>query len=184
MATARRKQGFTVFLTGLSGAGKSTLASGLTPILRRRTKLRVALFDGDEVRRSICSDLGFSKADRDLNVRRIGMIASEITAAGGIAICALIAPYAAARREARATVERVGTFVEVHVSTPLAVCEARDPKGLYASARAGEIASLTGIDDPYEAPEAPEIRIDTTDLDAERAVARVVVELERLGLLD
>jgi sulfate adenylyltransferase len=177
------QHGFTVLLTGLPGAGKSSIASGLTTVLRERTALDVTLLDGDQVRRHLSSDLGFSKADRDANVRRIGSVASEITAKGGVAICALIAPYASARREARSMVERVGVFVEVHVATPLAVCEARDPKGLYKRARAGEIEGFTGIDDPYEEPETPEIRIDTTELDADRAIDRVLAGLERLDLL-
>jgi len=183
LRSARRLRGFTLFLTGLSGAGKSTIARGVSPLIAQRTNLNVTLFDGDEVRQRVSRDLGFSKADRDTNIRRIAALASEINAEDGIAICALIAPYAQARREARAVVEQVAPFVEVHVATPIDVCEKRDSKRLYAKARAGEIVAFTGVDDPYEVPESPELRVDTSRLTESQAVEEVMHLLERLEVL-
>ncbi len=180
---SRGRQGFTVLFTGLSGAGKSTLATALAALLRETGERPVALLDGDAARRRFSGDLGFSREDRETHLRRVGCVAAGVTRRGGIAICALIAPYAAARRELRERIEAVGGFVEVHVSTPLGTCEARDPKGLYARARAGLVKGLTGIDDPYEAPRSPDIAVDTSGLQPEVAARGVLAELERLGLI-
>ncbi len=179
----RHRQGFTVFFTGLSGSGKSTLANALMVKLLERGDRPVTLLDGDLVRKMLSSELGFSREHRDLNVRRIGFVASEITKHRGVAICAPIAPYAATRREVRERVSQYGGFIEVHVATPLEVCEARDRKGLYAKARAGLIKGFTGIDDPYEAPEAPELRIDTSECTPEEAVQEILLKLESLGYI-
>ena len=179
----RHRQGFVVLLTGLSGAGKSTLAHALVAMLRENGERRVVLLDGDIVRKNLSSELGFSREHREINLRRIGFVAAEIARAGGVAICAPIAPYAATRRELRETVEAVGGFVEVYVSTPLETCEARDRKGLYARARAGLIEAFTGIDDPYEPPEAPDIEIDTADIRPDLAAHRIFVKLESLGFI-
>ena len=179
----RHRQGFTVLFTGLSGAGKSTLANVLVAMLRESGDRRVTLLDGDVVRKNLSSELGFSAEHREINLRRIGFVAAEITRNGGIAICAPIAPYAATRRELRETIEAVGGFVEVHVSTSLETCEARDRKGLYAKARAGLIKGFTGIDDPYEAPESPDLAIDTADIRPDLAGHRIFVKLESLGFI-
>lgn len=179
----RERQGFTVFFTGLSGAGKSTLARALAARLMEMGGRCVTLLDGDIVRRHLSSELGFSKAHRDVNVRRIGFVASEITKNRGIAICAPIAPYHQTRRDVRAMVEAVGGFVEVHVATPIETCESRDRKGLYAKARAGLIPEFTGVSDPYEVPEAPELAIDTTSLGIDEAVQQVLLKLEHEGYL-
>ena len=180
---SRDKQGFTVFFTGLSGSGKSTLAKVLTIKLLELGGRRVTLLDGDIVRKHLSSELGFSKAHRDINIRRIGYVASEITKNNGIAICAPIAPYRATRRAVRAMIEQHGGFIEVYVATPLEVCERRDLKGLYAKARAGLVKEFTGISDPYETPEQPAIIIDTTDLSVEEAAQRVLLKLEHEGYL-
>ena len=180
---ARHKQGFTVFFTGLSGAGKSTIANALLVRLLELGTRPVTLLDGDIVRKHLSSELGFSREHRNLNVQRIGFVASEITKNGGIAICAPIAPYAAARQSVREMVSQFGLFVETHVATPLEVCEQRDRKGLYALARAGKLKEFTGISDPYEAPETPELRIDTSDTSPDEAVQRIVLKLESLGLI-
>lgn len=177
----RDRQGFTVFFTGLSGSGKSTIASALRATLTERTGRPVTFLDGDLVRRHLSSELGFSREHRDLNILRIGWVASEITRHGGIAICAPIAPYDAIRKEVRSMIEPVGGFVLVHVSTPLAVCEQRDRKGLYAKARAGLIPQFTGISDPYEEPADATLTLDTTNTSADDAVAAVVAYLERQG---
>ena len=177
----RHREGFTLLFTGLSGAGKSTLANALAAMLRECGDRRVTLLDGDAVRRLLSSELGFSREHRELNLRRIGFVAGEVTRHGGIAVCALIAPYAAARRELRRNIETVGGFVEVHVSTPLGTCQARDPKGLYAKARTGLIEGLTGIDDPWEPPENPDVEIDTTHIQPCLAVQRILAKLESLG---
>jgi len=179
----RERQGFTVFFTGLSGAGKSTLARSLAARLMEMGGRSVTLLDGDIVRRHLSSELGFSKAHRDINVRRIGFVASEITKNRGIAICAPIAPYRQTRRAVRAMIEAVGGFVEVHVATPIETCESRDRKGLYAKARAGLIPEFTGVSDPYEIPENPELAIDTTSLGIDEAVQQVLLKLEREGYL-
>jgi len=180
----RHRQGFTVFFTGLSGAGKSTLANALRVKLLEMGGRAVTLLDGDIVRKHLSSELGFSREHRDLNIRRIGFVASEITKNGGAAICAPIAPYRQTRREVREMVEEAGGgMIEVYVSTPLAVCEQRDRKGLYAKARAGEIKGFTGIDDPYEPPEDPELEIDTAQCSVDEACQRILLKLEALGFV-
>ena len=181
----KSRQGITVFFTGLSGSGKSTVANALMAKLMEIGGRRVTLLDGDLVRKHLSSELGFSKEHRDLNIQRIGFVAGEITKNGGVAICAPIAPYAATRRFVRNLVEETGGgFMEVHVATPLEVCEQRDRKGLYAKARAGLIKQFTGIDDPYEAPEAPELRLDTTDCTPDEAAQQVILKLEELGYIN
>jgi sulfate adenylyltransferase len=179
----KHRQGFTVLFTGLSGAGKSTLANALMIKLLELGGRSVTLLDGDLVRRHLSSELGFSKKHRDLNILRIGFVASEITKAGGVAICAPIAPYASIRRRVREMVEAYGTFVEIYVATPLEVCEQRDTKGLYAKARAGLLSNFTGIDDPYEVPETPDVVIHTERETPDVAAQRIVLKLEALGLI-
>jgi sulfate adenylyltransferase len=179
----RHAQGFTLFFTGLSGAGKSTIANALRAKLMEIGGRPVTLLDGDAVRKHLSSELGFSKEHRNLNVLRIGYVASEITKNGGIAIAAPIAPYALARRQVRELIETYGGFVEVHVATPLEECERRDRKGLYKLAREGKIKQFTGIDDPYETPFAPEVRIDTTAFSPDEAANAIIIELEGMGLL-
>ncbi|MFQ5972920.1 MAG: bifunctional sulfate adenylyltransferase/adenylylsulfate kinase [Alphaproteobacteria bacterium] len=179
----RHEQGFTILFTGLSGAGKSTIAKAVLTKLMELGSRSVTLLDGDIVRKHLSSELGFSKEHRDLNVLRIGYVASEITKAGGVALCAPIAPYAVTRRYVRELVEAAGGFVEVYVSTPLTVCELRDRKGLYAKARAGVIPHFTGIDDPYEEPEAPDLEIDTQGISPEEAAQRLMLKLEHLGFV-
>jgi sulfate adenylyltransferase len=179
----RGRQGVTVFFTGLSGAGKSTIARVLLSKLLEIGDRTVTLLDGDIVRKNLSSELGFSRAHRDLNILRIGFVASEITKHGGIAICAPIAPYRETRRKVRAMVEAHGGFVEVHVATPLAACESRDRKGLYAKARAGLIKEFTGISDPYEAPEQAELVIDTCDCTPLEAAQMIITRLEAEGFI-
>jgi sulfate adenylyltransferase len=179
----RSKQGFTVFFTGLSGSGKSTIANALMIKLLELGGRPVTLLDGDLVRKRLSSELGFSKEHRDLNILRIGYVASEITKNGGAALCCPIAPYSATRRQVRAMVSDSGGFIEVHVATPLAECERRDRKGLYAKARQGLLQNFTGIDDPYEAPENPELRIDTSDCSVDEAAQRIILKLEQLGFI-
>ncbi len=178
-----RRQGFTVFLTGLSGAGKSTIAKVLCSRFLEIGDRPVTLLDGDIVRHHLSSELSFSKEHRDVNVRRIGFVASEITKNRGIAICAPIAPYAATRSEIRRMIEGYGGFIEVHVSTALEVCERRDRKGMYAKARAGLIRGFTGVDDPYEVPEAPELRVDTQGLTPDEAAQEVLLYLGQRGYI-
>lgn len=181
---AKRRQGFTILFTGLSGAGKSTVArTVMAKLMALGGERQVTLLDGDLVRKHLSSELGWSREHRDLNNLRIGYVASEITKHRGIAICAPISPYAETRRKMREMVEPYGGFIEVHVATPLEICEQRDRKGLYAKARAGLMKSFTGISDPYEAPEAPELRIDTTELSPEEAAQAVLLKLEHLGYL-
>ena len=177
----RHGQGFTVFFTGLSGSGKSTIANVLLVKFLELGGRPVTLLDGDLVRKHLSSELGFSKAHRDLNIRRIGYVASEITKNGGIALCAPIAPYDAVRKDVRSMVQPLGGFILVHVATPLAICEQRDRKGLYAKARAGIIKEFTGISDPYEEPADADISIDTTRLTAEEAAQQIVLHLEKEG---
>ncbi len=177
------KQGLTLFFTGLSGSGKSTIAKAVVAKLLELGGRPVSLLDGDVVRKNLSSELGFSKEHRNLNIRRIGYVASEITKNGGIAICAPIAPYAELRREVRQMISQYGGFIEIHVATSLEVCEGRDRKGLYAKARAGIIKEFTGISDPYEAPENPELRIDTDGLTVEEAAQRVFLYLEQQGYI-
>ena len=177
----RYMQGFTIFFTGLSGSGKSTVANALMIKLLEEGSRPVTLLDGDIVRKNLSSELSFSKEHRDLNIQRIGFVASEITKNGGIAICAPIAPYAATRRVVRDMITPVGGFLETWVSTPLDVCEQRDRKGLYAKARAGIIKGFTGIDDPYEEPQNAEIVIDTSELSPDLAAHRILLTLEKHG---
>ncbi|MFC1811952.1 bifunctional sulfate adenylyltransferase/adenylylsulfate kinase [Thermodesulfobacteriota bacterium] len=177
------KQGLTVFLTGLSGAGKSTVAKILYSRFLEIGGRPVTLLDGDIVRRNLSSELSFSKEHRDINVRRIGFVASEITKNRGVAICAPIAPYAGTRLEIRKAIEAYGGFIEVHVSTPIEECEKRDRKGMYAKARAGLIKGFTGVDDPYEIPESPEVRIDTTDLTPDEAAQEILLFLGQKGYI-
>ena len=179
----RERQGFTVFFTGLSGAGKSTLARSLAARLMEMGGRCVTLLDGDIVRRHLSSELGFTKAHRDINVRRIGFVAAEITKNRGIAICAPIAPYRQTRRDVRSMIEAVGGFIEIHVATPIETCESRDRKGLYAKARAGLIPEFTGVSDPYEVPEKPELAIDTTSLGIDESVQQILLKLEHEGYL-
>ncbi len=143
----------------------------------------VTLLDGDIVRKNLSSELGFSREHRNLNVLRIGFVASEITKNGGVAICAPIAPYADIRREVRAGIEPLGGYCEVHVSTSIEVCERRDRKGLYAMARAGKIKQFTGIDDPYEAPIDAEVVIDTEFVSPDEAALKIILKLESMGLI-
>lgn len=177
----KAKQGFTVFLTGLSGSGKSTIANVLLVKFLEVGDRPVTLLDGDIVRKNLSSELGFSREHRDINIRRIGYVASEITKNGGIAICAPIAPYDAVRKEVRSMIEPHGGFILVHVAAPLDVCEQRDRKGLYAKARAGILKEFTGISDPYEAPEDASVVIDTTDSTPEEAAQKIILHLEREG---
>ena len=179
----KSKQGVTVFFTGLSGSGKSTIANGLLVKLMEIGNRPVTLLDGDVVRTHLSSELGFSREHRDLNIVRIGYVASEITKNGGVAICAPIAPYAKPRDYNREIISKVGAYIEVHVSTSLEVCENRDVKGLYAKARKGIIKGFTGIDDPYEIPQSPELSIDTANISQEQAVQHVFLYLEKEGFL-
>jgi sulfate adenylyltransferase len=169
----RHARGVTVFFTGLSGSGKSTVARGLADALVERGGRTVTLLDGDIVRRLLSAGLTFSREDRDLNIRRIGYVAAEITRHGGVAICAPIAPYARTRAEVRRMVRAAGDFVLVHVSTPIEECERRDRKGLYAKARAGIIPEFTGVSDPYEAPNDADLTLDTSRMTPEEAVDQV-----------
>jgi sulfate adenylyltransferase len=179
----RSHQGFTVFFTGLSGAGKSTIANVLMIKLREMGDRPVTLLDGDIVRKNLSSELGFSREHRNLNVLRIGFVASEITKNGGVAICAPIAPYRDIRRQVRNEIEPLGGFLEVFVATSLEVCESRDRKGLYAAARRGEIKNFTGIDDPYETPETAEVIIDTEKFTPDEAALKIILKLESMGLI-
>jgi len=180
----RCRQGVTLFFTGLSGSGKSTLAKIIYAKFIEAGGRPVSLLDGDIVRQHLSSELGFSKLHRDLNVRRIGFVASEISKNGGVAICAPIAPYTVTRRAVREMIDAHGAFIEIHVATSLEVCESRDRKGLYAKARKGIIPEFTGISDPYEVPEHPELRIDTAELTPMQAAQEVFLYLLREGYLD
>ena len=157
----KHKKGFTVFFTGLSGSGKSTLANGLCVKLSEKNDRVITLLDGDIVRTHLSSELGFSKKHRSLNVRRIGYVAGEITKHGGIAICAPIAPYQSDRQSNKDLISQLGGYIEIYVSTSLEKCEERDSKGLYKLAREGKIKEFTGISDPYEIPENPDISINS-----------------------
>lgn len=175
----RAGSGLVILLTGLSGSGKSTIAKALVERLRLTDPRRTTLLDGDEVRAMLSSGLGFSREDRELNVRRIGWVASLVCEHGGIAVCAPIAPYESMRAEFRAMAERHGRFILVYVSTPLEVCEERDRKGLYARARAGEIQQFTGISDPYEVPTDADVVVDASAMDVGSCVQRVLAEVAR-----
>ncbi len=179
----RAKQGFTVFFSGLSGSGKSTIANVLMTKFLEVGGRPVTMLDGDLVRKHLSSELGFSKEHRDINIRRIGYVASEITKNGGIAICAPIAPYEATRKDVRSLIEPLGGFILVHLSTSVDVCERRDRKGLYAKARAGILKEFTGISDPYEDPVKPEVRINTAELTPEEAAQEIILHLEREGFI-
>jgi sulfate adenylyltransferase len=170
----RSERGLVIFLTGLSGSGKSTIARGLRDALSERGDRSVSLLDGDLVRELLSAGLTFSRADRDLNIARIGFVATEVARHGGIAICAPIAPYAEARARVRSMVREVGDFLLVHVATPVQVCEARDRKGLYAKARAGVIDNFTGVSDPYEEPTDAELTIDTSAMSRQQSVDAVL----------
>jgi len=179
----RHKQGVTIFFTGLSGSGKSTIANVLMTKFLETGGRPVTILDGDLVRKHLSSELGFSKEHRDINIRRIGYVASEITKNGGIAICAPIAPYDSVRKQVRSMVEPVGGFILVHVATPVETCEQRDRKGLYAKARAGIIKEFTGISDPYEVPADAEVVINTAELSPEEAAQEILLHLEREGFV-
>lgn len=179
---ASRRGGLVILFTGFSGSGKSTLARELVERLRMVDSRPSTLLDGDSVRRMLSSGLGFSQADREMNVRRIGWVASQIASAGGIAVCAPIAPYDSTRQEVRKMAESVGEFLLVHVATPLAVCEQRDRKGLYAKARAGLISDFTGIDSPYEIPADPDCcSIDTSAVEVDEGVTMLLAVISQLN---
>jgi sulfate adenylyltransferase len=179
----RTKQGVTIFFTGLSGSGKSTIANVLLTKFLEVGGRPVTILDGDLVRKHLSSELGFSKEHRDINIRRIGYVASEITKNGGIAICAPIAPYEATRKAVREMIEPAGGFVLVHVATPIETCEQRDRKGLYAKARAGIVKEFTGISDPYEVPQKAEVVINTAELSPEEAAQEIILHLEQQGFI-
>jgi adenylyl-sulfate kinase len=177
-----REGGFTLWFTGLSGSGKSTIAHVIGPELDRRG-LVVEYLDGDSVRQHLSKGLGFSKEDRDTNIERIGWVASRLTRQGGAVIAAAISPYRETRQKAREMVEEFGPFVEVYVATSLDECARRDVNGLYAKAFAGEIKGFTGVDDPYEPPESPEVVVETEEKTPEQSAEVVIAKLEELGLL-
>lgn len=177
------QQGFTVFITGLPSAGKSTIAKVLYSKFLENVTRPVTLLDGDIVRRNLSSELNFSKEHRNLNVERIGFVANEISKNRGIAICAPIAPYKSTRDKIRENIEKNGGFIEVYISTPLEVCEKRDRKGMYKKARLGLIKDFTGIDDPYEAPENPEVKIDTTNTTPHECAELIFKKLNSLGFI-
>jgi adenylylsulfate kinase len=177
-----RGSGFTLWFTGLSGSGKSTIAHLVGPALDERGHV-VEYLDGDTVRSHLSKGLGFSKEDRDTNIERIGWVASRITRHGGVVITAAISPYIETRQKAREMVEQFGPFVEVFVKASVEECARRDVNGLYAKAFAGEIKGFTGVDDPYEEPESPEILVDTEAQTPEESAQIVVQRLEELGLV-
>ncbi|MEE1739795.1 adenylyl-sulfate kinase [Streptomyces sp. BE147] len=180
--TAALDHGVTVWLTGLPSAGKTTIAHALAELLRAKGR-RVQILDGDELRTYLTADLGFSRADRDANVRRIGFVAALLASHGVIVVVPVIAPYAEAREAVRMRHVAAGTpYVEVHVATPVEVCSARDVKGLYARQAAGRLTGLTGIDDPYETPDAPEVRLDTSERSVTASAAAVYADLVERGL--
>ena len=179
----RHKQGVTIFFSGLSGSGKSTIANVLLTKFLEMGGRPVTILDGDLVRKHLSSELGFSKEHRDINIRRIGYVASEITKNGGIAICAPIAPYDATRKHVRQMIEPYGGFILVHIATPIETCEERDRKGLYAKARAGIVKEFTGISDPYEVPADAEVTINTAELSAEEAAQEIILHLEQQGFI-
>ena len=177
------KQGFAVFFTGLSGSGKSTIANALINMLLEIGDRSVTLLDGDIVRKRLSSELGFSKNHRDINIRRIGFVAMEIVKNGGIAICAPIAPYQKTRDDVREEIEAFGSFIEVYLSTPLETCEKRDRKGLYKLAREGKIKEFTGISDPYEIPDNPELILNSENKKVEECASLIMLKLKRMGLV-
>lgn len=179
----KHKQGLTIFLTGLPSSGKSTLANALALKLREVTDRQITLLDGDIIRTHLSQGLGFSQEDRETNITRVGYVAQEITRHGGITICALVAPFAKARNIVRQMISAVGGFVEVYVETPLAVCEARDRKGLYKKAREGIIKQFTGVSDPYEAPEHAEIKIDTASVGPDAVIDVLMQQIKQLGYI-
>ena len=179
----KNKQGFTVFFTGLSGSGKSTIANALMIKLMELGGRPVTLLDGDVVRQNLSSELGFSKEHRDINIRRIGYVASEITKNGGIALCAPIAPYEKTRRSVRNEIEHYGAFIEVYVATPVEECERRDRKGLYKLAREGKIREFTGISDPYNVPVNPELVLETEQFEVDECAQKIILKLESMGLI-
>jgi sulfate adenylyltransferase len=181
LSTSPRQRGCCIWLTGFSSAGKSTIAQALTKHVEACGRT-VTLLDGDVVRTHLSKGLGFSKQDRDANILRIGFVASEIVRHGGIAIVAAVSPYEQTRDEVRQMVGH-DRFVLVHIATPIEVCEQRDVKGLYAKARRGELTGLTGIDDPYEAPAAPDIRLTTLDCDPDGCAARIEKLLTDRGFI-
>jgi sulfate adenylyltransferase len=181
----RWHRGLVVFFTGFSGSGKSTIARGLADSLRETGERTITLLDGDVVRRELSAGLGFSKADRDRNVRRIGWVAAEVARHRGMAVACPIAPYENARAAVRAMATEAGAgFVLVHVATPLEVCERRDRKGLYARARAGQLRGLTGVDDPYEQPRDAELTVDTTNIPVAEAIEIVLAYLVENGWVE
>ena len=174
--------GCTLWLTGLSGAGKTTIADAVALELRARGR-EVEVLDGDELRRGLSAELGFSREDRDTHVRRVGFVAELLARHGVVALVPVIAPYGATRDEVRARHDAVGTgYLEVHVATPLAECARRDVKGLYAKAAAGEVTAMTGVDDPYEEPDKPDLRLDTTGTDVTSTACRVLDLLSERGV--
>ena len=174
-----------MFFTGFSGSGKSTIARGLADSLRESGERTITLLDGDVVRRELSAGLGFSKVDRDRNVRRIGWVAAEVARHRGMAVACPIAPYAAARAAVREMATAAGAgFVLVHVATPIEVCEQRDRKGLYAKARAGQLRGMTGVDDPYETPADAELVLDTTTMTVPAAVDEVLRYLVESGWVE
>jgi sulfate adenylyltransferase len=179
----RHKQGVTIFFTGLSGSGKSTIANVLLTKFLETGGRPVTILDGDLVRKHLSSELGFSKEHRDINIRRIGYVASEITKNGGIAICAPIAPYDSTRKAVRSMIEPVGGFILVHIATTVETCEQRDRKGLYAKARAGILKEFTGISDPYEEPKDADVVINTADVTPEEAAQQIILHMEREGFI-
>ena len=180
---SRSRQGITIFFTGLSGSGKSTIAKVLMSRFLEMGDRPVTLLDGDVIRKNLSSELGFSRQHRELNIIRIGYVASEITKNGGIAICAPIAAISSPRLANRHLISKYGGYIEVYMSTPLSVCESRDRKGLYAKARAGLIKGFTGIDDPYEKPENPEIALDTSNITPDEAAEEILLYLKREGYI-
>ncbi len=174
------QKGFTIWFTGLSGSGKSTVSKLVAKKIKEEYKRNVEVLDGDIVRKNLSKGLGFSKEDRDTNILRIAFVAMLLTRNGVVAITAAISPYREIRRRAR---ESIGNFIEVHVNCPLEICEQRDVKGLYKKARAGEIKLFTGIDDPYEAPDKPEVVIYTDRETPEESADKIINRIKELGYL-
>lgn len=180
----RNKQGFTVFLTGYQNCGKAAIARALNVTLNQQGGRSVSLLLGETVRAELSSELGFSKTDRNVNIQRIGFVASELTKSGAAVIAAPIAPFESSRKQAREMVEKYGSFYLVHISTPLEYCEKTDKRGVYARARRGEIKGFTGVDDPYEMPEKASLVIDASKVNVRTAVHQIILMLESEGLLE